>query len=532
MKHTLKVIIFLIGVCSVHGQTPQWLWAQEGGGDDIVVDGLGNILVAVDDGTSGDDLISKYDENGNLIWTEQADGVARRIAVDASGNYLVTGTFEGIAFFGDTNLVTAGGEDIFLAKYDGAGNLLWVEQAGGQWDDVGRGVTVDASGGDILLTGDFWYTSTFGDTALTSEGDNDFFLAKYDGNGNLRWIKQTGGSELDRGLSIAVDESGNSLVAGDTFGGATFGDTTLTDPAIFIAKYDMNGKLVWVETGEYIRYIEDIAVDGFGNCFITGSFTGTATFGDTTLTSIDGTPDVFVTKYDGNGNWIWTRQAGGASGNHVYSDAGQSIAVDNSGNSLITGYFSETAIFGDTILTSAGGYDVFVSKYDADGNMIWTEQVGGEGGSFTSESGRGIAVDASGNALVSGRFFGPAAFGDTTIGSYQSRFIAKIGDVTTGIETTLASPNNFRVHQNYPNPFNPATTIKYQLPKSAQVELTVYNLLGQKVITLVSAFQTAGEKSVVWDGTNAAEQPVGTGIYFYSLQTGDFTDTRKMLLVR
>lgn len=86
--------------------------------------------------------------------------------------------------------------------------------------------------------------------------------------------------------------------------------------------------------------------------------------------------------------------------------------------------------------------------------------------------------------------------------------------------------------QNYPNPFNPATTINYQLPQSVQVELTIYNLLGQKVITLVSAFQTAGEKSVVWDGTNTAGQQVGSGIYFCHLQAGDYITSRKMLLAR
>lgn len=116
-------------------------------------------------------------------------------------------------------------------------------------------------------------------------------------------------------------------------------------------------------------------------------------------------------------------------------------------------------------------------------------------------------------------------------------------DLIVGIGITPAAlPKQFALHQNFPNPFNPATTIRYDLPKPAQVNLTIYNILGQKVRTLVNAFETAGYKSVVWDGKNEFGHPVGSGVYIYRLsasgisqagvEAGDFRKSLKLLLVK
>jgi hypothetical protein len=106
--------------------------------------------------------------------------------------------------------------------------------------------------------------------------------------------------------------------------------------------------------------------------------------------------------------------------------------------------------------------------------------------------------------------------------------------VITGIEQGSESvlPKQFALNQNYPNPFNPETKIKYELPKDSQVLLNIYNLLGQLVITLVDEKQTAGFKSVIWDGRNRFSKQVSTGLYIYVLKAGDFINSKRMVLLR
>ncbi|MHA2173122.1 MAG: T9SS type A sorting domain-containing protein, partial [Candidatus Kariarchaeaceae archaeon] len=106
--------------------------------------------------------------------------------------------------------------------------------------------------------------------------------------------------------------------------------------------------------------------------------------------------------------------------------------------------------------------------------------------------------------------------------------------VVTGLEQGAESalPKQFALSQNYPNPFNPETKIKYQLPKESQVLLNIYNLLGQLVVTLVDEKQTAGNKSVIWDGRNRYSNQVSTGLYIYVLKAGDFINSKRMVLLR
>ena len=476
MKIFLKTLfffllaVFMFNSYPVYSQSPQWSWVKQAGGINnaegrsIALDGSGNSLVighfqgsvTFGDTTLNslgdwDIFVAKYDENGNVLWAEQASGIdfigGNGIAVDGSGNSLVTGEFFGNLTIGDTTLTSLGGSDIFVAKYDENGNFLWAEQAGGTLHVGGFAIAVDVSG-NSLVTGHFEGSAIFGDTTLTSFGGSDIFVAKYDGNGNLLWVEQAGGTNYEVGFGIAVDGSGNSLVTGWFMGTATFGNTTLTNsggPDIFIAKYDENGNFIWVEQagGTDSQVGQGIAVDGSGNSLVTGWFMGTATFGDTTLTNLGGS-DIFVAKYDENGNFIWAVQAGG-----INEEWGNGIAVDVSANILVTGSFLGSATFGDTTLTSLGGSDIFVAKYDENGNFLWAEQAGG----INNDSGYDIAVDVSGNSLVTGSFEGSAAFGNITLTSAGGAdiFVAKIEHVTIGLPEYPGNALNFDGVDDYVN---------------------------------------------------------------------------------
>ena len=303
-------------------------------------------------------------------------------------------------------------------------NWLWAKQAGGISGDKGYSIAVDAYG-NSYITGYFRESATFGTTTLTSSSDygSDIFVAKMDINGNWLWAKQAGGTDYDDGYSIAVDVNGNSYVTGYFYGSATFGTTTLTSSGsydIFVAKLDSSGNWLWAKQawgiGEDVGF--SIAVDAKGNSYITGVFIESANFGTTTLTS-SGDYDIFVAKLDINGNWLWAKQAGGTS-----DDYGNGIAVDTNGNSYVTGYFSESATFGTTTLTSSGDIDIFVAKLDSSGNWLWANQAGGT----NCDYGHGIAVDDNGNSYIIGNFLESANFGITTLTSsgYYDIFVAKL----------------------------------------------------------------------------------------------------------
>ncbi|GAB3171668.1 SBBP repeat-containing protein [Telluribacter humicola] len=221
---------------------------------------------------------------------------------------------------------------------------------------------------------------------------------------------RAGGPTADAGLDIAVDQSGNTYVTGYFTGTATFGSTTLTSNGasdIFIVKYNNKGEVLWAHRagGPLDDGGYGIAMDEQGNIYVTGYITGTATFGPQSLTSA-GSSDIFISKYNSNGEVQWVRSAGGSG-----SEQGLDIAVDKSGNPYVTGSFIGTATFGSTSLTSRGSSDAFIARYNSNGDVLWAQQAGGT--SF--DSGGGVAVDESGNAYIVGTFTGTATFGAFTL---------------------------------------------------------------------------------------------------------------------
>jgi len=551
MKRLIYLLI-LIAVSFLNDYSAQtihsanWVWALQGGGmgfdraRSVATDGSDNIFVLGDfnltatfgDDTlisagSGDVYVAKYTSDGNLIWIEQIGGAefdrGNGIATDNYNNCVVTGRFDGTATFGDTSLISNGYNDIFVAKYDSEGNLLWVEQAGGTGFDRGIRIKTDDLG-NIVVTGRFETTAFFSDTSLNSFGSEDIFIAKYDADGNLLWVNQAGGTAIDRGQGIATDVSGNTIVTGRFGDIASFGDTMLTSLGnidIFVAKYGINGNLLWVQQAGGDGWDRGLSVetDNLGNIVVTGEFESIATFGDTSVIS-KGYRDIFVANYDSDGNLIWVERAGGTDW-----DCGFGVEIFSSGNIVVTGVFEDTAFFGDTSLTSAGWFDIFVAEYDAGGNLLWVNQAGGGG----DDLGESIAIDSAGNIVVSGEFVDTVIFGGTTLVSEggQDMFVAKIERIIVDVQSQPSLPKEFWLYQNYPNPYNPTTTIVYGLRERTNVELKVFDILGREVISLVNEEQPSGKYEIVFDATS-----ISTGIYFYRLQAGSFVETKKMVLMK
>mgnify|MGYP001174558142 CR=1 FL=1 len=204
-------------------------------------------------------------------------------------------------------------------------------------------------------------------------------------------------------------------------------------------------------------------------------------------------------------NAIWIRTFGG-----INSDYGRSIQqVFNDGYILV----GTTASFGDN-------NDVWLIKTDEQGNKEWDKTFGG------SNSDRGYAVQQTENDeyVITGW---TKSFGNGN----NDAWLIKIENPLAEIDDSFI-PNIFIFRQNYPNPFNPITLLEYDLPKDELVNITIYNIRGKIVKTLVNASQTAGYKSISWNATNDRNEPVSAGLYLYTIQAGRFRQTKKMVLLK
>ncbi len=357
------------------------LWAKRYGGINndigygISTDIYGNCYVTgyitITDSmfTNKEIFISKYNSNGDLQWVRQPWGLSGddkgyAISTDNYGNCYVTGYFENTIYFDTTSITSAGDYDIFITKYNTNGDLQWVKQAGGTNVDFGYGISTD-NFGNFYVTGYFQGTATFDSTSITSSGNNDIFIAKYNTNGDFQWVKQAGGTTWDAGYGISTDNTDNCYITGYFSGTATFDSTSITSAGyydIFIAKYNTDGDLQWVKQAGGTAWANGygISTDNYGNSYTTGLFADTVTFDTISIISIDSC-DIFVAKYNTNGDFQWVKQAWSTT---VWSgNVGYGISNDNAGNCYVTGYFQNTAYFDSTSITSSGSDDIFVAKY-------------------------------------------------------------------------------------------------------------------------------------------------------------------------
>lgn len=368
------------------------------------------------------------------LWATRAGGASsdygNALATDGAGNSYVAGIFSVNASFGTSTIYCNGSSDLFVAKADADGNWLWAVSAGGSATDYCYDIATDSSG-NSYITGSFSGTVSFGTTTLTASGSySDIYIAKLDASGNWLWAISAVGSRDDYGLGIALDSGGNCFATGGFGGTATFGTTTLSahdnyGHDIFIAKVGVGGNWLWARRAG--GYSDDdgkgIACDSAGNCYVTGVFyDGEADFGGTIINDNE-VECVFISKLDASGNWLWTSRSLGLYPNFSY---GNDISTDSDGNCYITGFFTGTVNFGASSLSGMGNVDAFIAKLDNSGSWLWAKRAGGAG----YDAGESISCDDSGNCYVTGYFNSTADFGMSSLTSsgYSDIFI-------TGLDT-------------------------------------------------------------------------------------------------
>ena len=357
-------------------------------------------------------------------WAKKMGGASydrgQSLAVDQNGNVYSTGNFSTTVDFdpgaGTYNLTSAGHADTFIGMLDANGNFVWAKRIGGTEDDFGTGIAVDGSA-NVYSVGSFSGTADFDPGTstynLTSAGSYDIFISKLDANGNFLWAKAMGGISSDQVNGLSIDVTGTVYITGGFSGTVDFdpgvGISPLTSTGardIFVAEYASNGGFVWAKSMSGTSVLGDsgnaLAVDGNGNTYTLGDFTGTVDFdpgaGVYNLSST-GSNDIFISKLNTNGDFVWAKSIRGNN-----SDMGSDISVDEHGNVFSTGSFNGTADFdpgpGVYNLSSAGYWDNFVFKFDTDGNFVWAKAMGGT----LTDNSYGLALDTSGSVYTTGGF--------------------------------------------------------------------------------------------------------------------------------
>lgn len=560
----LLILLFYFSFQNSNAQAPNWQLAKTIGGINndegrsIVIDASGNVYtsgtfygtVDFDPDTSVFNLtlgggfitfISKLDSSGDFLWAKAMARRIRSMQLDASGNILILGTFSGTVDFdpgvAQTNLTSVGSLDIFITKLDSAGNFVWAKQLGGGDFDVGYSICIDNTG-NVITSGLFSGTSDFNPNSsinynLTSAGGQDIFVSKLDNNGNFVWAKAMGGFYDDYALSIQVDDSNNVYTTGGFKGGdfdpdaGVFYLATSGFTDIFVSKLNSSGNFQWAKAmgGTLSDIGNSIAIDDSENVFLTGTFQGTADFdpdasGLFNLSAIGGT-DIYITKLNSSGNFIWAKAIGGTS--YVTSN---DITLDASANIYTTGYFSGTIDFDPNSLTtyletSVGADDIFISKLDSSGNFVWTKVMGGSDYDYGSS----VVINASGNAYLLGNFNSTSVILGSTIltnadltGSTSDIFIAKLNTINTGIENVQ---NQYDVSI-YPNPAINQVFISFPNHFN-KIIATIFDIRG-KVISESTLINP--------DNLYLSTKELINGVYLLKIETEKFTKTKRLIVSR
>ena len=411
---------------------------------------------------SNDVYISKLDSLGNLIWVKNFGGTGNTyshgISLDGNGNIYISGYFSSTTDFdpniGVTNLTSLGGNDAFVSKLDGNGNLIWTKSISGTGEELGQSISIDPSG-NITATGTYSGTTDFDPSIslfnLTSVGASDIFILKLDAAGNFVWAKSIGGNSNEFPGAMTTDALGNTYTTGQyestvdfNPGPNVFNLTSAGVEDIFVLKLDGNGNFIWAKTigGTTTDIAYSIKTDALGKVYTTGYYSGTVDFdpniGTTNLTSVGGSHDIFALKLDSIGNFIWAKSMGGNA-----LDYGKTLGLDNASSLYISGLYNGTGDFdpgsGVSNLIPNGNFDVFILKLDSLGNFIWAKNIGGTAMEYATA----LTLDKYNSIFTVGKFENTVDFDPnsgvknvTSLGS-QDAFIHKM------IQCNLKSMSGF-----------------------------------------------------------------------------------------
>lgn len=372
-----------------------FIWAKSFGGaghdypSSITTDNLGNILftgdfwsptiafestVLTNSPSYNDVFVVKLNTSGTVIWANKAGGNSQDsctgVKTDSNRNVIITGNYGSSVFsFGTSSLTNAGSSDVYIAKYNENGSLLWTKRIAGTSYESANDITTD-SNDNIIITGNFG-SSTFGDGthSLSNTGTASMFLIKYSPTGGFLWSKSWSGSSLDKGIGVITDSSNNVILAGN------YGDTTINFDGIIlncssvssaITKYNTNGTIIWAKTCSDGKFsATSISADSTGNVYLSGYTVCPQILFGSTLLNNSGSNDSVVVKYNVNGGEVFGKIVGGN-----YDEHGTQVVTDINNNQLFLGSFMSMSLnFGTSTVSNAGtgtnSNQIFFSKLNS-----------------------------------------------------------------------------------------------------------------------------------------------------------------------
>jgi hypothetical protein len=546
--YTLFLFVLSSLILPLGAQTFSFAKKIGGSGEDgaykIDIDGAGNIYTAGRFKDSADfdpgpgtyylsptgytgAFISKYDPMGNLLWARQLEGLTFisifDMTVDNAGNVYTTGNFELSADFdpgsGVHTINSVGDEDIFISKLDPSGNFVWAKNFGGSgYYNTGQAIEVDPAG-NVYTSGRFHSPTDFdpgaGSYTLTSAGNADIFLSKLDAAGNFIWAKRYGGTSEDQALAMSLDNLSNVYITGNAGDSISFGSFTTGDGSLFVAKIDPAGNTVWASGVNGAIVGLAITNDNLNNSYVAGFFNTTSFFdSDTIYPNTPGEADIYLAKYDALGNFVWVKSASSIGDDYSYG-----LETDVSGNIYVTGNYVTDMTFNSTVLSSAGLVnDIFIAKYDTNGNILWTTGVGGDGDDFGSS----LAKNPTGDIFLSGHYSSTSiSFGSTTLSNsgLTDGFFARLTATTTAGIHSVQTEREILI---FPNPTDAYLTVDLAMFSKEKATVSIYNALGEKLLEKALSKETRKE--------NFDLSAFSKGIYLLNVIAGNVTVTKRVIV--
>ncbi len=460
-----KAIILILITLNLKSFAQNFQWARNFGGDKarcVTLDDSGNVYtlgtyqgtVDADPGPRTFNLsgygrfLAKLDASGNFKWAVNVAGdfFTTAFVVGHSGCIYITGRFSGKQDFdpgsATYNLLSEGGEDIYLTKLGPSGKFLWAKRIGGKDREEGCSIGLD-NFENIHITGYYSGLVDFDPGSPTyklTAWYYDIFVAKFDSSGSFIWVKSFGRGYQNSGLSIFVDQPGNVYITG-YFGRYIEFNSGTTNISMYsrgsydtyVLKLDSNGNVIWAKNfgGPLDEIGFSIGVDRLGYVYTSGYFEDSADFDPgkgTYYLGANRSLDIFISKLDSSGDFVWAKRIGGIS-----KDIGSSLALDDSANIYLTGYFEDSVDFdpgqGIKYLFGDMPKSIFTAKFSTTGNLAWAKKTGGyiDYPFFNS-----ISVDKKMNVYTTGSFWDSTDFDPDEPSSFLnslsgSIYVSKLG---------------------------------------------------------------------------------------------------------
>ncbi|UCG93336.1 MAG: T9SS type A sorting domain-containing protein [candidate division WOR-3 bacterium] len=483
----IEILIILFAATPfVFAQPPDTLWTRTYGGQfdedgwAIEESSDGNYVIAGRTESFGagdyDVYLIKLDTDGDTIWTKTYGG-----SLNDGAFSIQRTTDNGYIIAGVTSSFSTGGSDVWLLKTDADGDTSWTRNYGGPTWDQGFSVQQTSDNG-FIITG---FSTVYG------SGDQ-VYLIKTDDSGDTLWTKTYGGTDQDYGRSVLQTPDGGYVVAGYTFSyGVGNGDA-------WLIRTDSEGVILWDTT--YGGNLDDRALAVLrnpDNGYILVGYT--ASFGT-------GLYDVYIIRTDSLGDTLWMRAYGGTS-----ADVGHAVQHTTDGNLIIAGYTYSYAV---------GENDFYLLKMNMDGDVLWTQTYGG----IFYEYGYAVKQTSDNGYLIVGR--------TNSFGAGENDIYAvKLGP-DIGVEEQEFLHSRDVIFDVFPNPFRDKIDIRLSPEQRPEgIELKIYDAAG-RLLKQFNHSTIQPFNQVTWDGTDDSNRKLPSGVYFLKYSTGEFTDIRKLLLVR